>query len=317
MNKTIAGKLTPHIVSKIWGGEKLFSMRNLPATFCNQKVGETWDVSLLKDGPSLYEGELLSNYLQTDQMPYLIKTIDTSEELSIQVHPGDEYAKRVENSLGKTECWLVLSAGEGAGIYIGFKAGVTKDAFFETLTKGEDITALLNFYPAKGGEFFYVPAGTVHAIGRNVTLAEVQQSSGITYRVWDWNRVDDKGVGRELHIDKARDVLNFNPTENSKDYFQYRDGLLDYTSSQALVLVDHPQFEMTLKYFGPGEEVDVSSKEGRAVSVVILKGGSIDFTLGQEAGEIDRSGGYVFHQAGGQTSLNLKSRDESLAIIVR
>ncbi len=317
MKKTIAGKLTPHVVSKIWGGEKLFEMRALPSQYRDQKVGETWDVSLLSDGPSRYQGELLSHYLETEQMPYLIKTIDASEELSIQCHPGDEYAARVENSQGKTECWLVLSAGEGGGIYIGFKKGVTRESFFAALEAGDDVSKLLNFYPVKGGEFFFVPAGTIHAIGRNVTLAEVQQSSGITYRVWDWNRVDDKGVGRELHVAKARDVLNFKESENTREFFKYREGLLDYQENAPLKLVDHPQFEMTLKYFQKDEELSLSAKDGRALSVVMLKGEEIDYMMGEARGQIDRSGGHVFYDPSEQTSLNLRSRDESLAIIVR
>lgn len=317
MKKIIAGKLTPHIVSKIWGGEKLFEMRRLPLEYRNQKVGETWDVSLLSEGPSRYEGELLSRYLETKEMPYLIKTIDASEELSIQCHPGDEYAARVENSQGKTECWLVLSAGEGGGIYIGFKKGVTRESFFHALEAGEDVSGLLNFYPVKGGEFFFVPAGTIHAIGRNVTLAEVQQSSGITYRVWDWNRVDDKGMGRELHVEKARDVLNFNESENSKEFFRYREGLLDYREKDPLTLAHHPQFELTLKYLHKDEKLFLKAKDGRAISVVMLKGEQIDYVMGEARGQIDRSGGHVFYNPSEQTSLDLVARDESLAIIVR
>lgn len=317
MKKTIAGKLTPHVVTKIWGGKKLVSMRGLDPSLDNERVGETWDVSLLQEGPSKYEGKLLSEFISTRELPYLIKTIDTSEELSIQCHPGDEYAARVENSSGKTECWLVLSSGEGGGIYIGFKEDVTKESFFKALEAGEDVSKLLHFYPALGGEFFFVPAGTIHAIGKNVTLAEVQQSSGITYRVWDWNRVDDKGVSRELHVEKAKDVLNFDPASNTKEFFDFKNGLLDYCDSAPLSLVDHPQFQMTLKYFKKGEEVSFKSLEERAISVVILKGASLDFSMGEHAGEIDRSAGHIFHEESGQTSLNLKSRDESLAIIVR
>lgn len=196
-------QIKPSIVYKIWGGRKLANMKGLPLNLnqSSEPIGETLEI---------YE----------EALPYLAKFIDTSDELSIQVHPGDEYARLNENSSGKTECWVILEAAPGAGIYLGLKPHVTKDVLKAALNDKRAINELLQFYPVKKGDFFYVPAGSIHAIGRDITLAEVQQNSGITYRVWDWNRVDGQGNPRELNVEKSLDVINFDPNSNVSDFFK-------------------------------------------------------------------------------------------------
>lgn len=315
MNKNLAGRLTPHIVSKIWGGERLAQIRGLDQ-YKDQKVGETWDVSLLSEGPSLYNGRALSEFLNESELPYLVKTIDTSEELSVQVHPGDEYARLHERAMGKTECWLVLDAGKDAGIYLGFKPGVSEHSFFKTLEGGQDISGLLNYYPVKGGEFFFVPAGSVHAIGKNVTLAEVQQSSGITYRVWDWNRVDEKGVGRELHVKKARDVLNFDPASNHQDFFKYRQGLLAAPYGVHL-LVNHPQFELSLVHLQAGESLKLTQHQGRALSMLKIRGEGPHYQFGQVQGVVEQRDGFLFNSADKKTPLELSAKGDCLFLVIR
>ena len=317
MKNYLANRLAPFVVTKIWGGRKLVNMRQLDHKYEGEKVGETWDISYLSEGPSLLDGKPLSAYIDETSLPYLVKTIDTSEELSIQVHPGDEYARKYENSSGKTECWLILAAGEGAGIYLGFNEGVDASSFFTALERGQDVSKLLRFYPVTGGEFFFVPAGTIHAIGKNVTLAEIQQSSGITYRVWDWNRVDDKGQGRELHVNKARDVLNFSPECNTKGFFKYQENLIGESASREVRLINHPQFEVSIRKLARSESVILEEKDGRALSVVLLDGGGLEYKLCGESGQIDRTGGFLFKDLQGATSLELTSRDEAQFIIIR
>lgn len=196
-------KLTPHVVEKIWGGEFLAKLKNLNNS---NPIGETWEISTLAEGPSYFEKKPLTDFIAP--LKYLIKYIDTSDALSVQVHPDDAYAKAQENSSGKTECWFILEAKAEAGIYLGFKQGVTKNQFSGAISKRENLAKYLNFYQVKRGDFFFVPAGTVHAIGSGVLLAEVQQSSGITYRVWDWDRLEN-GKPRKLDVQKALDVLDF------------------------------------------------------------------------------------------------------------
>ncbi len=218
-------ELSPSIVRKIWGGKKLEAMKGLKSTDAIEPIGETLEI---------FES----------QLPYLAKFIDTSDELSIQVHPDDEYARLHENSLGKTECWVILEAAVGAGIYLGLKSHVTKELLKESIEQKKAINDLLNFYPVKRGDFFYVSAGSIHAIGKDITLAEVQQNSGITYRVWDWDRVDESGRSRELHVEKSLDVINFDKASNATDFFRVKNQL--FNNAGLVELCQHPQFHLFL-----------------------------------------------------------------------
>lgn len=200
-------RLTPILFEKVWGGQKLKS--KLRSDLSN--IGESWEVSTHPNGVSQFDSHLLSDH--TD-LNYLVKFIDTNENLSIQVHPDDEFAQKFENDNGKPECWFILDSEPGAGIYLGFKEGVTVKVLQETIEKNGDVQDLLNFIPVKYGMFIMLPPGAIHAIGKGVTLCEVQRRSDITYRVWDWNRVDNDGKGRELHLDKALQVLNFSTEFN-------------------------------------------------------------------------------------------------------
>ena len=138
----------------------------------------------------------------------LIKLIDSAQSLSIQVHPSDEYALKHENSLGKTEMWIILDAKEGSYINLGFNQDVKKEEF-PKLIKDDSILSYLNKIYVKPGDIYLIKPGTIHAIGEGITLLEIQESSKLTYRVYDFNRIDKNGNKRELHISKAMDVLNF------------------------------------------------------------------------------------------------------------
>lgn len=251
----IIKKLNPSPSFKIWGGQNLSKIKNLHGKL---PLGETWEISTHNEGSSFLEGTLLSDL---SDLSYLFKYIDTSDNLSIQVHPDDEYAAAHENQRGKTECWIILNANPGSGIYLGLKKGTTKKEFKTAIENGLMMDKFLNFCEVKPGDFFYVPAGSIHAIGKNVTLAEVQQSSGVTYRVWDWNRVEANGLPRQLHIDKALDVINFEEEFNqkllktSKNIFQ---------KSGVQKVVDHPEFKADVLSLRAGEskEVKLVEKEG-------------------------------------------------------
>lgn len=231
-------KLNPFISERVWAGTKLAKLKNIDTSL---RVGETWEVSSLKEGASKLNNQKLHEFCD---LSYLVKFIDTSDNLSIQVHPDNEYARENENSLGKSECWLILDAEEGSGIYLGFKKGITKKEFFNAVEAKLPVDNFLNFLPVKSGDFFYVPAGSVHAIGKGVTLCEVQQSSGVTYRVWDWNRLGMDGMPRDLHVEKAKDVLNFSDTFNDKLSLFFKSNLLESVGIQTLI--EHDNFKVEL-----------------------------------------------------------------------
>jgi mannose-6-phosphate isomerase class I len=184
---------------KVWGGTRLASSKQLaPHDDEGLALGEVIEVSDLEDIKTLD----LDRELQ-----YLFKLIDTEKPLSVQVHPGNEYARRLENSTGKSECWYILAAENDSQIFLGLKPGVDRKEIEQLLKNNGDLSKLMRSYSPKTGDFFTVPSGTIHAIGAGITLAEVQQPSGVTYRFWDWGRVNSNGESRELHVQKAFDVM--------------------------------------------------------------------------------------------------------------
>lgn len=263
--------LGPSIKRTIWGGTKLALYKDLPAMDGLDPIGETWEVSIHPDGVSQSDGVNLDLSPHQSKLPYLVKLIDTNKELSVQVHPGDEYAQKVEKSTGKSECWYIIDAKKEAGIYLGLKPGVTKESFISAIKKKEEMNTFLNFYPVQAGDFFFVPAGSIHAIGGGITLAEVQQNSGITYRVWDWNRVDKNGKSRELHIDKSLDVINFDQASNSGEYFKKMNVL--NRLSPMTNLLEHKCFKLSHVTLKKGENLNLSVSDNvRYPSILNLAG---------------------------------------------
>lgn len=200
---------------RIWGGKDLEKFRdNVPSGV----IGESWDIACHKNGTGKvvngelkgkgfdeiireYGHDILGNAIDLKEFPLLIKLITAKDKLSVQVHPNDEYAKRVENDLGKTEAWYVVDAAEDASLIVGTK-NCDKETFKKAIDEG-NLDQYLNKIPVKKGDFFYVQSGLVHAICEGVLIAEIQQSSDTTYRVYDYNR------GREIHVEKALDVIDF------------------------------------------------------------------------------------------------------------
>lgn len=193
---------------------------------------EYWGISAHPNGMSLikngeYKGKTLSylwdnnreifNNLQKDKFPLLVKIIDAKDDLSVQVHPSDEYAYENENKeLGKTECWYILDAKEDADIIYGVNAKDKKE--LENMIDNKNWDELLNTIPIEKGDFLYIPSGTVHAIKSGTKILEIQQNSDTTYRLYDYDRKDDKGNLRQLHIEKSKDVINCESPEIKKEY---------------------------------------------------------------------------------------------------
>lgn len=208
-------KLKPVLKDCVWGGEKLKTL--FGKCNGNKNIAESWELSVHKDGVSGIDGGLLTDFLSAnpnavspdgDQLSIMIKYIDAKENLAVQVHPDDEYARIHEGDNGKTEMWYVISAEEGAGIYCGFKRDVTKEEFIQKINE-DKVLDLLNFIPVRAGNSYLIRPGTIHALGAGCVVCEVSQSSNVTYRVYDYNRILADGSKRELNVDKAIDVLNF------------------------------------------------------------------------------------------------------------
>lgn len=213
-------KLSYIAKSKIWGGAEL--IRRFGKKADGDNIGETWELSVRDDEMSIVEnGEFASMTLREvinvlgnqvvsdkycgDRFPLLIKFIDASDKLSVQVHPNDEYAERYENDLGKTEVWYIVSAEPDAKIVYGLAKGVSKEKFISAVEKG-DIDSVMGYKPVKAGETYFIPSGMLHAIGKGIVIAEIQQNSDLTYRVYDYERRQSDGSLRELHVEKALDV---------------------------------------------------------------------------------------------------------------
>lgn len=261
--------LKPSFVPRPWGGSLLKQLKG-QTSLDSGPIGESWEISLHPDGPSFYQDRPLPKELKFD---YLVKLIEAKENLSVQVHPDDDYARMHENSWGKSECWLILSAESGSGIYLGLQENVTAESFEKAVREGENLVPYLRFHQVRPGDFFYVPAGTVHAIGAGVCLAEVQQSSGITYRVWDWNRLDAKGKSRELHIDKAMQVINFSPEEQLDSVFKRQSLSWSEGWNGQHDLVEHPQFSLCAFSFNQQETWHPPfHSSGRPAAILVLEG---------------------------------------------
>lgn len=217
-------KFKPIYKQRIWGGQKLREIfgKDIPPS---GKIGESWELADLPDDKSEitngrlagqtidsvvkeYPLEITGNENFSGPFPLLIKFLDAEDILSVQVHPDPQTCRRMGKGDPKTECWYIISAAEGAAIYKGLKEGVTKDKFSEAVKKGT-AAELLKKVPVEAGQCHFLPAGTAHTIGAGLLIAEIQTPSDTTYRVFDFNRVDDKGKARPLHIEEALESINF------------------------------------------------------------------------------------------------------------
>ena len=260
-------KLKPIVKDYIWGG-KYFQSFNTGLGL--DRVSECWELSVRESDSSIratgpYKDKPLNEVIHKedvgpiqDRFPYfplLIKLIDAKENLSVQVHPSDEYALKHENSFGKSEMWHIISADEGAGLYVGLNDNYTKEDIEKALKEG-NILQYLNFFKVKPGDTFVINPGTIHAIGAGVRLIEIQQNSNLTYRLYDYNRLDQFGNLRELHIDKALKVINYQKYQQDK----YPDD----------VLCDNRYF--TVREVSFDKELKISANEQSFISFTFLDG---------------------------------------------
>jgi mannose-6-phosphate isomerase len=227
-------KLEPILKEKIWGGSALVSRFNKKPTG-SLHIGESWELSGVEENQSIITNgflagndieELIEVYMGDitgdavfekfgSEFPLLIKFIEAREDLSIQVHPDNALAKERHQAYGKTEMWYILESEKNSKIYTGFKDGVTKEMYSESVIN-KNLSDLLNVENPEAGDTFFIPAGRIHAIGAGNVLVEIQQTSDVTYRIFDWNRKSSGNETRELHTDLALDAIDFTTTGKSK-----------------------------------------------------------------------------------------------------
>ena len=259
----------PNLRTKLWGSNRLTTWKNLPQ---QDHIGESWEVSAVDSAPSIVANGTWTGYPLTDvirkmpeailgkavakqhanQLPILVKLIDTNDDLSVQVHPDNDMAQRLHNQLGKSEMWYVIDAQPGASIYAGFKDELTPEQYAQKVADGTILAALAK-HEVHAGDVFYLPAGRIHAIGKGVLLAEVQQTSDLTYRIYDYGRIDLNGQPRQLHTDLAAEALDYKVYKEYRN--TYRDALdvanpcLDTEHfSVRVVSLQHPMHRNMVSY---------------------------------------------------------------------
>lgn len=273
----------PILKERIWGGTKLKTLLNKPIT--SEITGESWEISTVENDVSvvangaftgktlnelidLYPAEILGDKVYTrfgKQFPLLFKYLDAREDLSIQLHPNDELAKKRHNSFGKTEMWYVMQADDNARLIVGFKEKSSPEEYLSHLTN-KTLLDILDTKKVQSGDVFMLETGTIHAIGAGTVIAEIQQTSDITYRVYDFDRKDANGNTRELHVDLALDALNYDKIEAQRFY--------DKNENMANTVVDCPYFTTC---FIPLNGLAVFSKTNDSFRVLMAVEG--DFSL--------------------------------------
>lgn len=266
MDKVV--KLYPAVKSYLWGGTyfQKYGKGN------QDIISELWELSVRDDDSSFVVGtdkklneiitneDLGPNCKRFPYFPILIKLIDARDDLSVQVHPSDDYALKNENSFGKSEMWYIVDADEGSGLYIGLNNDYTREEIEERLNKGT-ITESLNFYKVKKGDSFVINPGTIHAIGKGVRIIEIQQNSNLTYRLFDFFRKDKDGNYRELHIEKALNVIDFSKYQQANENSEY--------------IANNQYFKVKKVDFD--EEIEISANEGSFISFTCIEGeGCVD-----------------------------------------
>ncbi len=311
-------KLNPAFKDYLWGGTKL---RDEYGKKCDlDKVAESWELSCHKDGCSVvadgeYAGLTLPQYIEKagkavlgtdcekfEYFPILIKLIDAKQNLSVQVHPDNDYAMRVEGEYGKTEMWYVVDCEPGAGLLYGFKHEISKEEFRRRI---EDNTLLevTNRVEVHPGDVFFIEAGTLHAIGEGILIAEIQQNSNTTYRVYDYGRVGADGKPRQLHIEKAIDVTRLAPTTRPCGRPQAKPEAFDGGSVLPLASCDY----FTVKEMEVTSHAALMADEKSFHSLLLLDG-SLTLSMGGEKLEM-KKGDSVFVPAGsGDYTLTGKGR---------
>ncbi|WP_025880028.1 type I phosphomannose isomerase catalytic subunit [Segatella baroniae] len=285
-------KFNPLLKSTIWGGDKIIPFKKLDSK--QENVGESWEISgvpdnetIVSDGP--FKGRKLNDMVATlkdklvgaanykrfgDEFPLLIKFIDARQDLSIQVHPTDEIAKKQGKERGKTEMWYIMNSDEGAKLFSGLKTQITPEQYKE-MVENDTICDVLAQYTVKEGDCFFLPAGRIHAIGTGCFLAEIQQTSDVTYRIYDYGRKDKDGNCRQLHTREAAECINYNVEKN------YRTEYLP-KKNEGVNLVNCPYFNTAVYDLDEPMTLDYSELDSFVILIGMKGEGRITDNEGNE-----------------------------------
>lgn len=264
MNRIYPLKFKPIIKDKIWGGTRLKTVLNKKCK--TNKAGESWEISgfpgsvsrvsngflagnNLEELIEVYMGDLVGDHVFErfgTLFPLLVKFIDASDILSVQVHPDDDLARQYFNSYGKTEMWYIIEADHGAEIIIGFNQKVDKETYMKHL-QDKSLLSILNFEKTRAGDVFFMPPGRIHSIGSGILLTEIQQTSDATLRIYDFDRVDDRGESRELHLEKAMKAIDFNFYPTYKTVYEKVPNKPNLITKCEYFTVNYFEFDKTVK----------------------------------------------------------------------
>jgi len=285
-------KFNPILKERLWGGSKLNTVLGKPIT--TDITGESWELSTVKGDVSIVaNGSLANTSLQElietqgeallgksvierfgTEFPILIKFIDAKQDLSIQLHPNDALAKERHDSFGKTEMWYIMDAEPDAELIVGFNKDVTKEEYAKSL-ENDELLELLNYEKVKEGDTFFINTGKIHAIGAGVMLAEIQQTSDVTYRVFDFNRKDKEGNLRELHTDLALDAIDYRKKDDFKVHYKT-------TANESNSMVDCPYFKTN--FIELTNNLSLDTKQRDSFTIFMCVGGGA--TVKTEGGEV-------------------------------
>ena len=284
----------PILKDRIWGGQKLKTV--LKKDIESETTGESWeistvpgDISVISNGAfsdkpldeiiKAFPEQILGTEIHKrfgDQFPLLFKYLDAREDLSIQVHPNDALAKKRHNSFGKTEMWYVMQADEGSRIIVGFKKAASPEEYLKHL-KDNTLVDILEQIPVSPGDVFLLETGTVHAIGAGIVVAEIQQTSDITYRIYDFNRKDANGNLRQLHVEESLEAINYEETDAQKVY--------DRNLNQSNPMVDCDYF--TTNFLPINGNVPIQ-KDGKSFTVYMCVDGSFDISFSDKRNSFNK-----------------------------
>ncbi|BAX79481.1 type I phosphomannose isomerase catalytic subunit [Labilibaculum antarcticum] len=319
-------KFTPILKDKIWGGSKLKTVLNkdfspLP------NAGESWeisgvegDISVVSNGflagndleelIEIYMGDLVGDKVYENfgiEFPLLIKFIDANDVLSIQVHPDDELSKERHNAYGKTEMWYVIEADKGSELIVGFNQDISKEEYLAKLEEGK-LEDILNNAPVKEGSCFFIPAGRVHAIGKGILLAEIQQTSDVTYRMYDFNRTDDAGNPRELHTELAVDAIDYS-------YEKKYETTYETEINKASELVRCPYFTTNILEFDQPVEKDYLELDSFVIYMCLE--GDLEITYGEDSLSVAKGESVLIPAIINNLTLTPKSKTKILEIYIK
>lgn len=291
-------KFEPILKDKIWGGEKLMNLLNKKSD--RKDIGESWEISDVEGDTSVvatgnlkgknlkaliqeFKGALVGEKIYQqfgEKFPLLIKFIDAKEALSIQLHPNDVLAKKRHNSFGKTEMWYVVQADEKANLIVGFQKDVTSEEYLQHL-ENKSLTKILNIDEVAEGDVYFIPTGRVHAIGAGVLLAEIQQTSDITYRIYDWERKDDAGNYRDLHTEEAVEAIDYRAEDSYKTVYKK-------VENEASKIVSCPYFTTNIISLKASTPIDVNHSEKDSFVIYMCVAGSATFAHNKQTERLEK-----------------------------